>query len=71
MNENIIGKRIRKLRREQELSARQVGVLMGCPAITVYTWERQEINISSYYIIKLCKALNTTPNYLLGWTDEK
>lgn len=48
-----------------------VGNIVGVSKATVQRWETGEIkNVRRDKIEKLAKALQTTPAYLMGWTDE-
>lgn len=69
--ETEISKRIKKLREKQHLSLYQLAKYVGVGKSTVGKWEKGKISaIRSKNIIALARALNTTPEYLLGWSRE-
>lgn len=66
-----VGERIRARRKAIGLSAEQIAERMGVSPATIYRYESSEI--MSMRIDKLepiAEALNTTPAYLMGWTDD-
>jgi transcriptional regulator with XRE-family HTH domain len=66
-----IGDRIKRLRKELGLSADELGKIIGKDRSTIYRYERGDIEYATVDVIpRLAKALQTTPQYLLGW-DEK
>jgi transcriptional regulator with XRE-family HTH domain len=66
-----IGDRIKRLRKELGLSADELGKMIGKDRSTIYRYERGDIEYATVDVIpRLAKALQTTPQYLLGW-DEK
>ena len=62
----MYGERIRELRKERNMSQKQLGEAIGVDFRTVSFWEteRYEPNISQ--IIKLCKLFQVESDYLLG-----
>lgn len=63
---------IRNRRLELDLTLDQIAQRVGVSKPTVMRWENGDIeNMRADKIAKLAKALNTTPVYLMGWTDEK
>jgi transcriptional regulator with XRE-family HTH domain len=65
------GDRIKRLRKELGLSADELGAMIGKDRSTIYRYERGEIEKATIDVIPpLARALQTTPQYLLGW-DEK
>ena len=63
---------IRNRRLELDLTLEQIAQRVGVSKPTVMRWENWDIeNMRADKIAKLAKALNTTPVYLMGWTDEK
>lgn len=66
-----VGKRIKDRRKELGLSAERVAEIMGVSPSTVYRYESQEIKGMSIEKIKpIAKALQTTPGYLMGWSED-
>ena len=65
------GERIKQLRKELGLSADELGAMIGKDRSTIYRYERGEIDKATIDIIPpLASALQTTPQYILGW-DKK
>ena len=65
------GERLKRLRKEQGLSADELAAMIGVDRSTIYRYERGDIDKATVDVIPpLAKALQTTPQYLLGW-DEK
>lgn len=67
-----IGERIKKLREEKNISVDKLAELIGKNRATIYRYESNEIEkLPTSVLEPLCKALGTTPAYIMGWTDEK
>lgn len=65
------GERLKRLRKEQGLSADELAAMIGVDRSTIYRYERGDIEKATVDVIPpLARALQTTPQYLLGW-DEK
>lgn len=66
-----IHERIKARRKECGLSAEDVAEKLGVSRATVYRYESAEIaNMGIDKIEPLANALHTTPEYLMGWTDD-
>lgn len=66
-----IGNRIRKLREGKEISQTLLADNIGVSKQTLYKYEKGIItNIPSNKVEALAKELNTTPEYLMCWTDD-
>ena len=66
-----MGAKIYNLRTQKGLTLEQLGNLTGVGKSTVRKWENGMIaNMRRDKILKLSRALGTTPSYLMGW-DEK
>ena len=71
MIEKDLAARIHDLRISQNMTLEDVGNAVGVGKSTVRKWETGMIeNMRRDKIAKLADALNTTPAYLMGWTDE-
>lgn len=67
-----IGGRIRQRRKELKYSVDYVAEKLGKNRATIYRYESDEIENMPIDVIKdLAKVLNTSPAYLMGWTDIK
>lgn len=66
-----IHERIKARRKECRLSADEVAAELGVSRATVYRYESAEItNMGIDKIEPLARVLHTTPEYLMGWTDD-
>lgn len=64
------GERIKQLRKQLNLSADELGALIGKDRSTIYRYENGDIYSAPINIIPtLAKALKTTPQHLLGWDE--
>lgn len=71
MSEQDMANRIKELRTSQGMTLEQVAEKVGVGKSTVRKWETGMIaNMRRDKIAALAKALNTTPMYLMGWSDE-
>lgn len=70
MQSDSIGEKIKALRLKNNLTLEQVGNAVGVGKSTVRKWENGMIaNMRRDKIVSLAKALNTTPAYLLGFSE--
>lgn len=64
------GERIRALRLQRDLTLEELGKMIGVGKATVKKYENGLIdNIPSDKIEALADALESTPAYIMGWTD--
>lgn len=69
--ENIVGQRIKDLRKKYKMSVDELAEKVGKSRATIYRYENGEIENAPYTIlVPFAKALNTTPTYLMGIDDE-
>lgn len=72
MNTLTIGERIKALRQEQNYSVDEMAKRAGISRATYYRYESADAeNLPIKTIKVIAKALNTTPEYILGLTDDK
>lgn len=72
MTEIGMAEKIRQLRISQKLTLEQVANEVGVGKSTVRKWETGMIaNMRRDKIAALAKALHTTPEYLMGWSNSK
>ena len=70
--EKNMAQRIKTLRQEKGLTLEQVADVVGVGKSTVRKWETGMIaNMRRDKIADLAKALGTTPEYLMGWDEQK
>lgn len=66
-----IGERIKKIREEKGMSVDKLAELIGKNRATIYRYESNDIEkLPTSVLESLCKALGTTPIYIMGWEDE-
>ena len=64
--------KIKSLREEKGMTLEELGNIVGVGKSTVRKWETGMIaNMKRDKIAALAKALRTTPEYLMGWEEEK
>ena len=65
------GQRIKVRRKALGLSAEQVAAELSVSAATIYRYEKGDIEKLPGFILEpLSKILHTTPNYIMGWSDD-
>lgn len=63
-----IGERIKERRKALKISADELAKRLGKDRSTVYRYEKGDIeNLPLDILEPIAKALNTTPQYLMGW----
>lgn len=66
-----LNKKIVKLRKELNMTLQELADKVGVNASTVQRWEKNDIkNMRRDKIGLLAKALETTPDYLMGWVND-
>lgn len=66
-----VGDRIRLLRKEKGISVDKLAELIGKDRATIYRYESKDIeNMPTGVLGPLAKALGTTPQYLMGWSEH-
>lgn len=66
-----VGRRIKERRKSLGLSAEDVAAKMNVSPATIYRYESAAIaNMGIDKLDALAEALETSPEYLMGWTDE-
>lgn len=65
-----IGERIKQRRKELRMSADTLGEKLGKDRSTIYRYEKGDIeNLPLDILEPIAAALNTTPQYLMGWEN--
>ena len=65
-----IGKRIKEIRISKNITQDELALKIGTTKQTIYKYENEIVtNIPSQKIELISNALNTTPDYLMGWSD--
>lgn len=63
--------KLREIRKLKGLTQTELAELMGVNLRSISSWERGATILNAENIVKVCKALNCTPNDLLGWEEYK
>ena len=67
-----IGDRIKARRKDLKMSADELASRLGKDRSTIYRYEKGDIeNLPLDILEPIAYALNTTPQYLMGWEEEK
>ena len=67
-----IGEKIKQLRQELQLPVEDVAKRLNKNKATVYRYENNDIeNLPVSVLAPLAKILRTTPEYLMGWTENR
>lgn len=67
---DIVGKRIKELRKAKNISVDELAEKIGKSRATIYRYENGEIENAPYTVlIPLAKALGTTPTFLMGYDE--
>ncbi|WP_277287671.1 helix-turn-helix domain-containing protein [Veillonella montpellierensis] len=67
-----IHERIKRLRKEHQLSVEDIIVKLGISRATYYRYENQDVEKLPITILKpLANIFNTTPEYLMGWSSDQ
>ena len=67
-----IGHRIKQRRKYLKMSAEELAKRLGKDRSTVYRYEKGDIeNLPLDILEPIAKALETTPQFLMGWDGEK
>lgn len=65
----MYGKRIRELRKEQNLTQKQLADLLQVDFRTVSCWENEKYEPNIEQIIRICRHFGVSSDYLLGLDD--
>ena len=64
------GERIKYRRKRIGMSAEKLAPKLGVSPATIYRWEKGDIEkVPATILEPLADALQTTPEYLMGWSD--
>lgn len=68
---SITGNRMKERRKQLGMSAESIASFLGVSPATVYRYERGDIEkLPGTILGPLSEILRTTPDYLMGWTDD-
>ena len=67
-----IGEKIKLRRKELGISADKLGEILGKDRSTIFRYEKGDIeNLPLDILQPIAEALLTTPQYLMGWSEDK
>lgn len=66
----MLQKRLYDLRRDNDLTQREVGKILGLSLTGYAKYEYGEVNVPAWAIIKLAKHYNVSADYLLGLSND-
>lgn len=64
-NAEIIGKRIRKIRKSKKLTQYELADQTGTTHTSISCWEKGKRYMNIYYLMRICKVLGISADYLL------
>lgn len=67
----IFAKRLKKLRKENKLSQKELANMLGVTDKAVYLWEKGEREPSFKLAMEIAKIFGVSTDYLCGLEDEK
>jgi DNA-binding XRE family transcriptional regulator len=65
--ENNLGSNLARIRKEERLSVDGLAYLCGVSRCTIYNIESGHKGTKVPLLLKICKALEKSPNELIGW----
>lgn len=69
---NIVGKRIKDLRKKKKMSVDDLAKKVGKSRATIYRYENGDIENAPYTVlVPFAEALGTTPTYLMGLEEDE
>ncbi len=67
---NTVGERIKKLRKEHDMTQEELGAILGVQKATVQKYEKGIVtNIKPDVIECLAEVFEVSPSYLMGWEE--
>lgn len=69
--ENTLGQRIKAQRIKMHMTQDELAEIMCIPKKTISGYENDRVDIRSSVIVELASHLHTTPNYLLGFEEDR
>lgn len=63
--------RLKELRVDKKMTQEQIANILGCKREVYRRYEVGERDVPVWVVLKLCRYYETTPNYVLGVSDEK
>ena len=67
----MYGERLRELRENKNLTQKQLAKILNTDQQAISRYEREQIDLSTNFILKVCDYFGVTADYLLGLTETK
>ena len=72
MDMNVFAQRLKEVRNEKGVSAKELGEALGINKATIHHYEKADFkSIKSPTLQAIAEYLNVNPDYLIGATDNK
>ena len=72
MDMNVFARRLKEVRKERNVSAKELGETLGINKSTIHRYETGELKgIKTPVLQAIANYLNVNPDYLIGATDNK
>lgn len=65
----MFGKKIKELRQTSGLNQTELAKKLDSTQSKISKYEREELDLSTAMIVKICKVFNVSADYLLGLED--
>jgi len=62
--------RLKELRTEKKLSAKELGKLVDLSNASIIRWENDQTEVLAVNVVKLAKFFEVSTDYLLGLVDD-
>ncbi len=69
--QTVLGGPIRRCRRGCDLTQPQLAAVVGVSPKQIYMIEKGATNPNTMLFLRICKALRTSPDVLLGWNEDE
>lgn len=69
--DNVFGNRLKKLRTEKGYTQKEFAQLVGVSTSAIGMYEQGRREPENAVLTSMCKLLNTTPDYLIGFSSPK
>lgn len=66
----MLGQRIKEMREASDFTQDELAALVGTTRQQIWKYEADKQDMSTSVLDRIAKALKTTPDYLLGYTDD-
>ena len=67
----MFGKKIKELRQTSGLNQTELAKKLDSTQSKISKYEREELDLSTDLIVKICKTFNVSADYLLGLSDDQ